>query len=252
MPCLTRPSSFHTSLPWTKSGDFATANKALTTLKFKEMKMTAVKRNIKSLLNEMGMASQPPNHSDAKGKVEEKVQGSNCAITEGSDARVQYGAMRRGSHDNCRQHFSVNVKISNTWWVWHNFENVWKRLLRRRIFSSGLRCNVKYFEFWWFPVSDLHHEISSCLFFTFVLLQQFSQKFHWQVATMAEGAGWSESAPRGQDSAQQSKTAKTTQSDAEFQTGLLGCNKVAKKSTPKTWDTPNTANAHVPLQRVLL
>ena len=59
MPCLTRPSSFHTSLPWTKSGDFATANKALTTLTFKEMKMTAVKRNIKPLSNEMGMASQP-------------------------------------------------------------------------------------------------------------------------------------------------------------------------------------------------
>lgn len=58
-------------------------------------------------------------------------------------------------------------------------------------------------------------------------------EFHWQVATMAEVAGWSESAPRGQDSAQQSKTGKTTPSDAEFQTGLLGCNKVAKNINTK-------------------
>ena len=169
-----------------------------------------------------------PNHSDAKGKVEEKVQGSNCAITEGSDARVQYGAMWRGNHDKCRQHFSVNVKMSNTWWVWNNFENV---VCSEE--SSALAWDAMWntLNFWWFPVSDLHHEIIlnfQLFVFHFVLLQQFSQKFHWQVATMAEGAGWSESAPRDQDSAQQSKTAKTTQSDAEFQTGLLGCNKVTK------------------------
>lgn len=78
MPCLTRPSSFHTSLPWTKSGDFATANKTLTTLKFKEMKMTAVKRNINSLLNEMGMASQPFRRKrQSGGKSARPMQGCN-------------------------------------------------------------------------------------------------------------------------------------------------------------------------------
>lgn len=214
-------------LAMNKEWRFAKANKALTTLKFKEVKMTAVKRNIKSLLNEMGMASQPFRRKRQSGGKSARQQLCN-------HWRLRCkGAIWCNATREPRQLSATFLCQCEDLEHVMSLTQFRKRLLQRRIFSSGLRCNVKYFEFWWFPVSDLHHEISSCLFFTFVLLQQFSQKFHWQVATMAEVAGWSESAPRGQDSAQQSKTGKTTPSDAEFQTGLLGCNKVAKNINTK-------------------
>ena len=183
MPCLS-PSSFHTSLPWTKSVShkerqrveiLQKQKKALTTLKFKEVKMTATKRNGYSI----------PTIPTQKAKWMEKCKAATVqslkAPMQGCNV-VQCGAMWQGNHNNCWQHFSVNAKISNMWWVWHNFENVWKRLLQRRIFSSGLRCNVKYFEFSGdsqYPICIcfwcvFHHEIFSCWFFTFLLPTVFT------------------------------------------------------------------------------
>ena len=131
------------------------------------------------LQREMGIASQPFRRKKQSGWKSARQQLCNHWRLRCKGAMWR---MWQGNHDNCWQHFSVNAKISNMWWVWHSFENVWKRLLQRRIFSSGLRCNVKYFEFSGdsqYPICIcfwcvFHHEIFSCWFFTFLLPTVFT------------------------------------------------------------------------------